>query len=187
MSVPGHVASDAGTTLPEVLIAGALTVAALTLVTGTVLAPLGAVGRAAEPDQVARELEVAADVVARLLRATVHSGTAPAVEPTPGGLVLRLRGEQGAVGPTARLVVDGGRLLILDVDSGGWPGGWPLVLPPGPLATGLDDDLTVLELIGAATEQPGGAAASVAAVRFTLHADGREATRVVRMRGGAWR
>jgi hypothetical protein len=184
MNMRRHISGEEGSTLPEVMVAGAITLVALTMVGGTVLAPLGVLGRVAEPDLVARELDAAADAVVRIVRAARPGPDGPAVAPDPDGIVVRLAGESGDL--AVRIVIIDDRLLAVIEGSGELP----LAFAHGPLAAGLDGESSVLAVVDAPVGWSVGAALAHQehpAVHIRLRAAGRETVRVERIRGERWR
>jgi hypothetical protein len=76
--------SDLGSTLPELLVAAGLTLLALSMLGGSLLAPLAAMGRSATPDQRQEELDRAGDevvAIVRLARPGLHDGPLLAAGP----------------------------------------------------------------------------------------------------------
>jgi len=179
---------DDGSTLPELMVAGAITLVALTMVGGTVIAPLGALGHVAEPDSVEVELQAAADAVARIVRAARPGPSGAAVAQDDGAIVVRLAGRTGDI--VVRVAIVDGELLAAVEGSGGSDDEMRLVLPRGPLASGLDADRSALEVIAVPHAIPDAqrwTGADAQAVVVRLHAAGRETMRIEHVRGDRWR
>ncbi len=165
---------DAGSSLPELLVAASLIMVALSLLGSFLLPSIGALGSVAEVDPVAHELDIAAETIVRLVRAARGGPGDPAVSSVPDGVALRLPVEGGDVTVTV-VVVDGSVSL-----SGGPTGDltWDEVIarPGGVLVAGVDAGTEVDGLQG----EPEG---PVVAVRVRLIADEREVLRLVRIEG----
>jgi len=170
-------ADESGATLPELVVAAALLLAATAMAGGTVLAPLTALGRVAVVDEDAVLLGDALDSVALLVRAARPTIDGPAilgVDHAGGTTTLRLRvtGAGGTGVATLAMADD----LVLSLDGGGPP------LPEGRLADGLADQsrIELLTSTGAVAHQVD--MSEVVAVRVVLHRAGHDASRTVHLR-----
>lgn len=166
--------SDAGSTLPELVVASGLVLLVLVLLTGSVLPALGMLGAAAEPDPVLQRLDLAADTIARAVR---RAG------PGPDGTVLHLEGPElhlhlgaAAVGERLVLRIADGVLTMTEVTSD------PAAASPELIVVeGLDEEESRFLVVPDPMPVPP-STASAAAIRIELAAEGRRVTRFVRLR-----
>jgi hypothetical protein len=162
---------DSGSTLTEMLVAGALGLLALSMLASNVLPAIGTLGRTGEPDAVAGTLHLAADEAVRLVSSARDGATERAVSATDDGIVLRIPGEHGS--PMIRLAIVDGELIIDAVDGGvGSPSGAVRVLADGLAGTSR------IEVVGRTSDE----ADPPVAARIHLEREGRVVRRLVRIR-----
>ena len=167
-------ACDSGSTLTEMLVAGALGLVALSLLASNVLPALSTLGRAGEPDAVASALHLAADEAARLVASARDFGIGSAVVAHADGIVLRIPSEQDSQLHLLALV-DGALILGgFDAEADALSGS----------ARRLVDGLEVgssLALVGHSSAE----SSPPVAVRIVLEREERVARRLVRIRRAA--
>jgi hypothetical protein len=169
---------EAGGSLPELLVAGALILVALGMVAGTVIAPMDALSRVGAADEVHVRLENAADTASRIVRASRATIDGPPVIST-GPQALHLRTGDPALAETTLLVLEDGRLTAHVLGAGSASSVDPLVI-----VEGLDmgrSSLRVRSRSGADVEM--NRLFDAVAVEMQLHAEGRTVSRVVSLRG----
>jgi len=186
---------ETGSSLPELLVAGTLGLVALGMIAGGVLAPIAGMVRGSAPDERQIELDLAADVVARILRAA-----------RPGlDEAALVRAEAGAISVRVGDLHERGE-VILELRDGALTVEWETAvdfiaaMPEGGLlVTGLDVDRSMFLFVTGQAEQDAilgddsdpmaGAtrAADVAVVTIVLHdasdtSHERNSVRTVRLR-----
>ncbi len=140
---------ETGASLPELLVAGALGLVALGMIAGGVLAPLAGMVRGSAPDERQIELDLAADVVARILRAA-----------RPGlDEAALVRAEAGVISVRVGDLHERGE-VILELRDGALTVEWETAVDfiaampeGGPLVTGLDADRSMFLFVTGQAEQ----------------------------------
>lgn len=170
--------SQDGTSIAEALVAALLFALVAGVVAATVVGPLRALQRAADPDPRLRELEVAAEVFARVGRAVRRPADGPAVVSLgPEELVVRV-GAGTAAGSVRFASVEGALVLETSPATAA-----ALGLPTGPLATGLSSEGERFLAFGAGGERiVGPGTTDVRAIGIVLLADEHRVERLVRLR-----
>lgn len=165
---------EAGSTLPELIVAAALTVVAGAMTVAAVSGPVGRLHAALDPDLRRTEVDTAAEVVARVLRAA-NPRSGPPVRADAAGVAVTVGPPSGDAVVTLRLE---DRALVLE-SSGSSPGAPDA--PTGVLIDAVDAfgiDLVDDEGRSIASGQESEAVATV----MRLEAHGVRATRIVALR-----
>ena len=165
---------EAGSTLPELIVAAALTVVAGAMTVAAVAGPVGRLHAALDPDLRRTEVDTAAEVVARVLRAA-NPRSGPPVRADTGGVVVTIGPPSGDTVVTLRLV---DRALVLGSSE-------PLPGAPG-APTGVLIDAVEAFWIDLVDDEgravASGQESEATAIVLHLEAHGVRATRIVALR-----
>lgn len=172
MSIGSDVDHEAGSSIVELVVAAALTVIAVVILSGHTLPALRSLSEAAEPHQRQLELVAASELVARAVRSARPEHQRPATGGDDRTLLLAM-----GPGATVRFSLDGGDL---DVDVEGSPAGME-GLTGGTLVRGLDMGRSGFAFLSS-DGGPLGAASPAAVVAIVLEDEGSSVVRIVRPR-----
>ena len=169
---------DAGSTLPELLVAISLLLVALGMIGGNALPSLRALEATTAVDGDAQMLELAADAVVRAVRAarsvTGDDGAVAGAADGDAARVLIVDLASGDEQRRLRIAIEDGVLHVSPLGDADPPLGYPI----GTIVEGLDDTRSSLRLMAAAPSD----ASDVVAVVVELVSDSHQVRRVVRLR-----
>jgi len=175
----GNGSDQSGTSLPELLVAGSLSLVALGMVVATVVAPLHAVSQTGTVDEGRARLDLASEQVVKIVRGAHPTLEGPAlVAVGPDQLTLRIGGI-GAHRTTTLALRD----RSLTVETTGAAHSQPQTVPDGVLIDGLDPERSAIRArSGAGSDIAPDTLSEALLVEVRLHADGHEVVRRIRLR-----